>query len=213
MLPILMRDDRYVILDKPAGLPVHSGRDGGPSVEDWFPLLSRRRTGPWLAHRLDRDTSGCLLIALRRPALVAAQACFATGQASKVYWAIVRGCPGGSAGEIEAPLRKWSGTGGWRMEVHPDGQRASSAWRVLGRADGLAWLEIRPRTGRTHQVRAHCAYLGCPVLGDSIYGGGHGKLQLLARHLAMPVDPPVSATAPPPTHMLPALARCGFTPA
>ena len=90
MPPILFQDDRFVVLDKPAGLPVHPGPRGGPSVEDWFPLLSRRSQGPWLAHRLDADTSGCLLVALRRPALLAAQAEFAAGRVRKAYWAIVR---------------------------------------------------------------------------------------------------------------------------
>ena len=79
MPPILFRDDRFVVLDKPPGLPVHAGPRGGPSVEDWFPFLSRRKDGPWLAHRLDADTSGCLVVALRRAALIAAQAEFAAG--------------------------------------------------------------------------------------------------------------------------------------
>src|SRR5215831_18715486 len=83
MPPILFRDDRYVVLDKPAGLPVHPGPRGGPSVEDWFPLLSQRRHGPWLVHRLDADTSGCLLVALRRSALLAAHAEFAAGRVRK----------------------------------------------------------------------------------------------------------------------------------
>ena len=97
MPPILFRDDRYVVLDKPPGLPVHPGPRGGPSVEDWFPLLSQRKSGPWLAHRLDADTSGCLLVALRRSALLAAQAEFAAGRVRKTYWAVVRGSPSADA--------------------------------------------------------------------------------------------------------------------
>ena len=212
MLPILFQDADFVVLDKPAGLPVHPTRGGGPSVEDCFPQLSRRRTGPWLAHRLDRDTAGCLLVALRRPALLAAQACFAEGQAEKLYWAVVRGAPPGDAGEVIAPLLKRHAPkgDGWRVVVDPAGQPARTAWRMLGRGDGIAWLELRPRTGRTHQVRVHCAHLGCPVLGDARHGGGDGPLHLLARSLELPLDPPVAATAPPPAHMLAALRACGW---
>lgn len=211
MLPILFQDDRFVVLNKPAGLPVHPSRAGGPSVEDWFPQLSRRRTGPWLAHRLDQDTAGCFLVALRRPALLAAQACFAEGRAEKRYWAVVRGAPPGEAGEVDAPLlKRASPGGGWRMEADPAGQPAATAWRVLGRDGDVAWLELHPRTGRTHQVRAHCARLGCPVLGDARYGGGAGPLHLLARGLRLPLDPPVAAQAEPPAHMLAALRRCGW---
>ena len=209
MPPILFQDSRFAVLDKPAGLPVHPVRAGGPSVEDWFPELSRRRSGPWLAHRLDRDTAGCLLIALRRPALIEAQACFAEGRAEKTYWAVVRGAPPGDAGEVEAPLLKRRAPGSWRVVADPAGQPARTSWRVLGRGDGIAWLELAPHTGRTHQVRVHCAALGCPVLGDSQYGGGEGALHLLARSLRLPLAPPVAAIAPPPAHMSTALERCG----
>jgi tRNA pseudouridine32 synthase/23S rRNA pseudouridine746 synthase len=153
--PILLQSADFVVLDKPAGLPVHPGPRGGPSVEDWFGLLSRRQSGPWLVHRLDADTSGCLVVALRRPALLAAQALFASGQARKTYWAVVRGEPPGASGIVDAPLLKRSRPGSWRMVVDPAGQKARTAWRLMGRADGLAWLELHPQTGRTHQVRAH----------------------------------------------------------
>jgi tRNA pseudouridine32 synthase / 23S rRNA pseudouridine746 synthase len=209
-LPILFRDARFVVLDKPAGLPVHPGPRGGASVEDAFPTLSRRRDGPWLAHRLDADTAGCLVVALRRAALLAAQQAFASGAARKTYWAVVVGGPEGEAGSVDAPLAKRSDRQGWRMVVAADGQRAVTDWCVLGRGAGVAWLELRPRTGRTHQVRAHCAHLGCPVLGDPLYGGGEGRLHLLARAIALPLDPPLAAEAPVPPHMRAALAACGW---
>jgi len=208
--PILFRDARFVVLDKPAGLPVHAGPTGGPSIEDCFPLLSRRKDGPWLAHRLDADTAGCLVVALRRAALHAAQACFASGTASKVYWAVVHGEVAGESGRIEAPLRRQTGPRGWRMVIDPAGQPAVSDWRVMGRATELTWLEVSPKTGRTHQVRVHCASLGTPVLGDSRYGGGDGSLHLLARSIHLPLDPHVDATSEPPQHMLAALRECGF---
>src|ERR1700744_6455701 len=125
MTPVLFRDERFVVLDKPPGMPVHPGPRGGPSVEDWFPLLSRRTEGPWLVHRLDADTSGCLVLALRRGALIRRQALFASGGVSKIYWAVVRGTVAGDAGTVNAPLRKETGSQGWRMVVDPErGQSA-----------------------------------------------------------------------------------------
>ena len=213
MISILYADPQLVVLNKPPGLAVHAGPRGGPSVEDWFPQLSRRRTGPWLAHRLDADTAGCLVVALRRAALVAVQAAFAEGRVRKTYWAVVDGAPGADAGEVDAPLLKRSGVGGWRMVVDPAGAAARTAWRVRGhvgaQTGGQTWLELHPLTGRTHQVRVHCAALGCPVVGDAVYGTGTG-LMLLARAILLPMDPVVSVVAPPPGHMVAALRACGW---
>jgi len=210
MPPILFRDQRFVVLDKPAGLPVHPGPRGGPSVEDWFPALSRRKDRPWLVHRLDADTAGCLVVALRRAALLAAQAEFAAGRARKTYWAVVRRAPGSDAGTIDAPLARRSTRAGWHVATDPAGKHAVTDWRLLGRAADIAWLELFPRTGRTHQVRVHCALLGCPVLGDALYGGGAAPLHLLARAIALDLDPPLAATAPVPAHMRAPLQRCGL---
>jgi RluA family pseudouridine synthase len=210
---ILFQDQRCVVIDKPAGLPVHPGPAGGASVEDWFPLLSRRRDGPWLAHRLDADTAGCLVIALRKAALVAAQAAFAAGRASKVYWAVVGGAPAAAAGTIDQALARRAGPDGWRIETDPAGRKSVTDWRVMGRGDGVSWLEFRPRTGRTHQIRVHAAALGCPILGDDRYGGGRGPMHLLARAICLDLDPPVAATAEPPLSMRAALRACGWLPA
>ena len=209
---ILVEDNRFVVLNKPAGLPVHAGPRGGPSVEDWFPLLSRRRDGPWLAHRLDADTAGCLVIALRKTPLLEAQRAFADGMARKTYWAVVRGAPAGMSGRVDAPLAKQADGAGWRMVGSAHGQAAVTEWQVRGQADGMTWLELHPRTGRTHQVRVHCAMLGCPVLGDPVYGDGVGRLHLLARAITLPLVPPLVAIAPPPPHMAAALHACGFLP-
>ena len=209
-IPILFQDARFVVLNKPAGLPVHPGRAGGASVEDVFPLLSRRKDGPWLAHRLDTDTAGCLVVALRKAALVAAQAEFAGGRAEKTYWAVVQGGPAADGGIVDAPLAKHSEGRQWRMAVDPAGQSAITHWQVRGRGDGITWLELRPRTGRTHQIRAHCQYLGCPIMGDPVYGDGKGRLHLLARTIRLTGAVALTATAPPPLHMQAALRRCGW---
>src|SRR5271154_1067092 len=101
MVPrVLFQDKRVLVVDKPAGLPVHAGRVGGPSVEDFFPDWRQGKNGPWLAHRLDQDTAGCLVIALKKTALLAAQECFAGGQARKTYWAVVRGVPEQQSGVV-----------------------------------------------------------------------------------------------------------------
>jgi tRNA pseudouridine32 synthase/23S rRNA pseudouridine746 synthase len=210
MPPILFRDERFVVLNKPAGLPVHPGPRGGPSVEDSLPELTRRKHGPWLVHRLDADTSGCLLIALRHAVLLAAQAEFAANRVDKIYWAVVQGIPSATSGTIDAPLLQQTARSGWRMVTDKAGKAAVTDWRVVGSADGIAWLELKPRTGRTHQVRVHCALLGHPVIGDAIYGAGPGPLHLLARSLHLELAPPVDATAPPPPHMHVALRACGY---
>lgn len=209
----LFRDSRFVVLDKPPGLAVHPGPSGGPSVEDAFPLLSRRKDGPWLAHRLDADTSGCLVVALRKAALLAAQRLFAEGKADKTYWAVLAGAVQGDAGVVDAPLRRVTDRTGWRIAIDAAGQPAVTEWRVLGRGDSLTWIEARPRTGRTHQVRVHAASLDTPILGDMRYGGGCAAgLHLMSRSIHLNLEPPVSATADPPVHMHAALKACGWQP-
>ncbi len=210
MIPaILFADRRYLIIDKPAGLPVHEGRAGGPNIEDFFPVWRRGKSGPWLAHRLDRDTAGCLVIALRKSALLAAQALFAAQLVEKTYWALVRGVPVADGGEISVGLARLKTVTGWKMGPGPQAAVAVTSWRKCGVSNGMAWLELHPHTGRTHQVRAHCAAIGHPVAGDAVYGGGAGPLCLLARAIALPLVPPLSATAPVPPHMRELLQACG----
>ncbi len=207
---ILFRDSRFIIIDKPSGLPAHPGRHGGPSVEDFFEIWGTGgKDGPWLAHRLDQDTAGCLVIALKKAALLKAQVWFGEGQVKKTYWAVVRGVPHHDSGTIDLALAKVTVANQWKIWPNADGPPAVTDWRRLGAGRDCAWLELHPRTGRTHQIRAHCAAIGHPVIGDAVYGGGEGRLQLLARRIELPLDPPVAAEAPVPDHMREHLRACG----
>ena len=213
---VLYRDGLILVIDKPAGVAVHPGPGGGPNLESRFDEL---RFGlphpPALAHRLDRDTSGCLVLGRHPKALRRLGALFASGQVTKVYWAVVEGQPPETEGRIETGLKKLSRGSGWRMIVDPAGQRAITDYRVCGTAEGRSWLELRPRTGRTHQLRVHCAELGCPVVGDPVYGpgAGGGPLMLYARSIALPLYParsPLEVIAPLPLHMRAALRSLGY---
>ena len=209
---ILFQDRRFLVIDKPAGLPVHPGRAGGPSVEDHFPQWRQGKAGPWLAHRLDQDTAGCLVIALKKSALLAAQACFAEGKAQKTYWAVVRGVPEQSGGTIDLPLGKLTKGRDWKMAPDKTAPPAVTEWKIMGQGSGISWLEFAPKTGRTHQIRAHAAALGHPILGDAVYGGGPGPLHLLARQLLLPLEPVLRAEAPVPAHMSAQMKACGYAP-
>jgi tRNA pseudouridine32 synthase/23S rRNA pseudouridine746 synthase len=207
-----------LVIDKPAGVATHRGPRARASVEDWLEALRfGRRRRPEPAHRLDADTAGCLVLGRTKPALAALGRMFAEGRIGKTYWAVVRGGPDDDEGEIALPLAKASTrAGGWRMRPDPRGQRAVTAWRVLGRGEGLAWLSLAPRTGRTHQLRVHCASAGFPILGDALYGeAAPDGLQLLARSVAIPGwdgRAEVTAEARVPPHMRRALAACGGAP-
>jgi tRNA pseudouridine32 synthase / 23S rRNA pseudouridine746 synthase len=208
-----------LVIDKPAGIAVHPGPGGGPDLESGFDAL---RFGlphpPALAHRLDRDTSGCLVLGRHPKALRRLGALFSGGLVEKVYWAVVDGRPTAAEGRVETGLRKFTRGTGWRMVVDPAGQRAVTDYRLLATTAGRSWLELRPRTGRTHQLRIHCATLGCPVVGDPVYGDrlSGEALQLYARSVALPLYParsPLEISAPVPPHMIAALARLGYDPA
>ncbi|MFC3711937.1 RluA family pseudouridine synthase [Sphingoaurantiacus capsulatus] len=203
-------DAHLVILDKPAGLAVHPGPQTPRSLEDHLDELRfgfQRQPQP--AHRLDRDTSGCLVLGRHPKATKRLGALFEAGAVSKVYWAVLSGIPDDEEGEIDAPLLKVSTQAdGWRIVVDPKGKPAQTAWQLLDRREGKALVEFRPKTGRTHQIRVHAAHLGHPIVGDPVYGKGAGLL-LHARSLTIPYredGPPVEAKAP----MPPTMKRFGF---
>jgi tRNA pseudouridine32 synthase/23S rRNA pseudouridine746 synthase len=216
---VLYRDGLMLVIDKPAGLPVHRGPKGGTSLEDHFDAL---RFGlpraPALAHRLDKDTSGCLVLGRHRKALAHLGLLFKHGKIGKTYWAVVEGSPDTDAGTIDLPLGRLNDARGWWMKPDPRGVPAVTRWQVKGRAPGLAWLALEPLTGRTHQLRVHCAAKGWPIVGDTIYGKapriGGPTLHLHAREVVVPISKnrdPVRVTAPVPAHMHERLAMCGWT--
>lgn len=214
---LLYRDDQVLILDKPAGLAVHPGGTGvahlGPYLDD---LQFDRPEPPKLAHRLDRGTSGCLVLGRDRETLKQLGRLFAGGRVDKIYWALTLGAPPDESGIIDKPLLKLDPRRG-KMAIDPAGQQARSEWRVLGRSGDIAWLELKPLTGRSHQLRIHLASIGHPILGDRLYGANGSdprapELCLLARRIGLPLywqQPPIVAEAPPPPHMLEGLAACG----
>jgi tRNA pseudouridine32 synthase/23S rRNA pseudouridine746 synthase len=226
---VLHRDGLMLIVDKPAGVPVHRGPKGGASLEDYFDAL---RFGlprpPALAHRLDKDTSGCLVLGRHRKALAHLGLLFKHGKVGKTYWAVVEGGPDADEGTIDLPLGRLDATRGWWMKPDPKGLPSVTTWKVLGRAPSLlsspsgggkmTWLALTPVTGRTHQLRVHCAATGWPILGDNIYGTasrfGETTQQLHAREVVVPISKnkvPVRVAAPVPAHMRDWLRACGWT--
>lgn len=224
-VPILHRDGMMLIVDKPAGLPVHKGPKGGATLADHLDAL---RFGlpraPELAHRLDKDTSGCLVLGRHSKALALLGKLFASGAVDKTYVALTQGAPVEDEGRIDQPLAKRSPQRGWWMQAVPKGtagaQEAITDFRVLHRGDHLSVVVLSPVTGRTHQLRAHLSHLGCPILGDAIYGGasrlpGGPMLHLHARRICVPLArnaPAVAATAPLPPHICASLQVLGLGP-
>ncbi|MCW5693547.1 MAG: RNA pseudouridine synthase [Pseudolabrys sp.] len=265
---LLYRDGMMLVVDKPAGLSVHRGPKGGHSLEDYFGAL---RFGlprdPALAHRLDKDTSGCLVLGRHRKALALLGKLFKQGKVGKTYWAVVEGGPAEDEGLIDMALSEIDKGRGWWMKPDPHGKPASSTWKVMGRyspppcGEGLGvgvelkrdhtnaitplpnppprggreqaaassdvaratnkvltWLALEPLTGRTHQLRVHCAEMGFPIVGDPIYGNGERTggtpLHLHSRAITVPISknkPAVTVEAPVPEHMRELLTLCGWS--
>jgi len=224
---VLYRDGLILIVDKPAGIAVHARPGEAVSrdvLEYYFDALRfglPRR--PALAHRLDRDTSGCLVLGRHPKALRRVGKLFQEGRVQKTYWAICRGVPGKPSGTISRPLVKRKTRTGWSVialteeeaPAYPGAKPAVTTYRMLKSANGLSFIECKPKTGRTHQLRVHLASLGAPILGDPKYGDLIATdrampMMLHARSLLLPLYPnkiPVGAQADPPEAMARLLAE------
>ena len=209
MIPLLNRilfiDAEAIVIDKPAGLPVDTPRRGGDSIVSRLDELRfgfRRKPTPM--HRLDQDTSGCLLLARSPKSRAALQQAFEARRVEKYYLAVVAGEIAEGEGTIDRPLAKTSSAdAGWRMVADPDGQQAVTHWRRIATRDGNTLVEFRPETGRTHQIRVHAREaFGRGIVGDRVYGVPGGPMLLHASRIVVPRDgkPAIDVTAPLPDY-------------
>jgi 23S rRNA pseudouridine955/2504/2580 synthase len=220
---VIYEDPNAFVLNKPPGLATQGGTKTTNHLDRLLDGLSDEAGNrPKLVHRLDKDTSGALLVARTARAAALFSKSFSGRTAKKVYWALVMGVPSGDEGMIDAPLAKQPGTGGEKMHIDEEhGQPAKTRWRVIDRAGNrAAWVELQPLTGRTHQLRAHMAAIGHPIIGDGKYGGADAfltggisrKLHLHARRLRIdsPAGGKIDVTADLPDHMEQSLETLGF---
>jgi tRNA pseudouridine32 synthase/23S rRNA pseudouridine746 synthase len=202
---ILFIDGEAIVLDKPAGLPVDTPRRGGESIAARLDELKCGfKRPPTPMHRLDTDTSGCLLFARSPSARAAFQQAFEGRAVEKYYLAVVAGAVEDESGVIEMPLAKTSSAeAGWKMVPDPHGLDATTRWRRLAVRDGATLVEFQPMTGRTHQIRAHArAEFRSGIVGDRVYGIPGGPMLLHASRLVVPRDgkPAIDVTAPLPDY-------------
>jgi 23S rRNA pseudouridine955/2504/2580 synthase len=221
---VIHRDAQALVLNKPPGLATQGGTKTTEHVDALLDALTDGDSRPKLVHRLDKDTSGALLVARTSRAAAFFAKTFSGRTAKKVYWALIVGVPSIDDGTVDLPLAKQPGTGGEKMHVDEEnGQPARSRYRVIERAGNrAAWVELQPFTGRTHQLRVHMAAIGHPIVGDGKYGGQAAfltggisrKMHLHARRLL--VDHPdggqIDVSAELPQHFADSLASLGFEP-
>lgn len=205
---LLYRDAMILVLNKPAGIAVHAGAKKSDSLDAYFEELKFGLPRlPALAHRLDKDTSGCLVLGRHPEALRRLGHLFETNQIQKTYWAIVRGTLVEKEGVIDLPLAPQSQKKyHWWMKVDPQGKEAITEYKVLRETEEASWLELKPKTGRTHQLRVHCAAIGHPILGDRIYGNPEEMcpLHLHAYSIEIPLylkKPSIEIKAPIPSSL------------
>ena len=219
---VIHEDRNAFVLNKPPGLATQGGTKTHQHLDRLLDGLAGEGTRPKLVHRLDKDTSGALLVARTARSAGHFAKAFSGRTARKVYWAILVGVPDTGQGIIDAPLAKQPGTGGEKMHVdRENGLPAKTRWRIIDRAGNrAAWVELQPLTGRTHQLRAHMAAIGHPIVGDAKYGGAEAfltggisrKLHLHARRIRIdaPDDGMIDVTADLPSHFAESLATLGF---
>ncbi len=218
---ILYEDEHVLVLNKPFGLAVQGGTGTKRHIDGLLAAMADRfGDRPRLVHRLDRDTTGVLLVAKHRDAAAKLGRVFQTRSAAKTYWALVKGVPKPPQGKVAAALVKASGPEGDRVRKAEPGEQdkamhATTHYSVIDRvAHRAAWVSLKPVTGRQHQLRAHMALIGHPIVGDNKYGAAHvladsgidAKLHLHARRLVLPhpfvPGTKIDVTAPLPPHML-----------
>ena len=220
---VIHQDAQAFVLNKPPGLATQGGTKTLQHVDGLLDALQFDNEGrPKLVHRLDKDTSGALLVARTSRAAAFFAKAFSGRTAKKVYWALVVGVPSIEDGMIELPIAKQPGTGGEKMHVdEAEGQPARSRYRVIERAGNrAAWVELQPFTGRTHQLRVHMAAIGHPIVGDGKYGGPEAfltggisrKMHLHSRRISVdhPDSGKIDVEAELPTHFAESLAGLGF---
>lgn len=235
VVPLTEDEERYVqemviertrdalVLNKPPGLATQGGTKTHQHLDRLLNgLADDEGQRPKLVHRLDKDTSGVLLVARSARAAGHFAKTFSSRTARKVYWALVIGVPSPGEGQIDAPLAKQPGSGGEKMQVdEANGQPSRTRFRTIDVAGNrCAWVELQPLTGRTHQLRAHMAAIGHPIVGDSKYGGADAfltggvsrKMHLHARRLRVdgPDGKPIDVTAELPPHFSETLGMLGF---
>ena len=220
---VIEEDPAAIVVNKPPGLATQGGTKTANHLDRLLDgLVAEGAPRPKLVHRLDKDTSGALLLARTPRAAAFFSKAFSGRTARKVYWAVVIGVPSVEDGLIELPVAKQPGTGGEKMQIDEEnGLPAKTRYRVIERAGNrAAWVELQPHTGRTHQLRVHMAAIGHPVLGDGKYGGQEAfltgaisrKLHLHARRLR--IDHPdggrIDVMAELPDHFAQTMASLGF---
>jgi len=225
---ILFEDDHVLVLNKPFGVAVQGGTGTKRHLDGLLSgMVDRFGDRPRLVHRLDRDTTGVLLVAKHREAAAKLGRIFQTRAVAKTYWALVNGVPKPPQGKVEAALVKAWGPAGDRVRKAVAGEQdkakgASTYYAVIDRvANKAAWVSLKPVTGRQHQLRAHMALIGHPIVGDNKYEGEHpiaeieAKLHLHARRLVLPHPangPKIDVTAPLPEHMRKTWSLLGLNP-
>jgi len=221
---VLFKDKDVLVINKPAGLAVQGGSGVSQHVDGALDALTfEAKERPRLVHRLDKDTAGVLVLARSAKAAAELTKAFRHRETEKIYWAIVIGSPDVPDGQVEAAMAKTDSAKGERVHIDPeDGKRAITDFRLISSAAGkVSWLELKPLTGRTHQLRVHCEAMGTPILGDGKYGGRTAfladlpeakALHLFAREIRLPREgkPDIEVSAPLPPHMKETYSYFGF---